>query len=356
MFKETEKLLERGVREGVFPCCVFGISAGETTLYLRAVGRLTYAPDAPVCTEDTLFDLASLTKIFVTTMVTLRFLERGLLSLDDTLPLFFEDTPADKAAITLGHLLTHTSGLPAHFLLSERPYPPTASSRAILQEPLSAPVGQVECYSCMGFILLGTILERVSGSSLETLFHREVSLPLGLSQNTGYHPATGPCAPTDYDQNGQLLCGTVEDENARYLGGISANAGLFSTAADVLKLGKMLGNGGMVQGSRYLFPETLALAYKNYTPGLCENRGLGFRLPGGENNFFGDYFAGAVGHTGFSGTSLVVAPTAGISMVLLTNRVHPTRENLAIHRFRRLVHNCARCEYATYTEQARREN
>jgi CubicO group peptidase (beta-lactamase class C family) len=200
----------------------------------------------------------------------------------------------------------------------------------------------------MGYILLGKILEKISGLPLDQLADEYVFRPLGM-KNTGYHPA-GTCAPTELDPaTGQCLQGIVHDENARFLKGISANAGVFSNIDDMITFVKMLALGG----NGYLSPATLAAALRNRTPdSKGEFRGLGFNLAGSPKSFLGDLVSPrAYGHTGFTGTSIAIDPATGLWVVLLTNRVCPTRANLKLTRIRHLVHNAAAAEASRLVSQ-----
>lgn len=235
--------------------------------------------------------------------------------------------------------MTHTSGIAAHFHLTDWTDDPAKAVDVILAQPLVARPGEATIYSCMGYILLGKILEQVGGQHLDRLARDWVFDPLGMTRTT-YRPE-GDIAPTEWDSiNGRLICGTVHDENARFLKGISANAGVFSDLDDMIRFAVMLACGGsQADGSAFLSPAMYRLATTNQTPGKSEHRGLGFQLAG-DGSFMGDLFpAGSFGHTGFTGTSLAVDPSSGLYVVLLTNRVNPTRDNLAIIRFRKIFHN-----------------
>jgi CubicO group peptidase (beta-lactamase class C family) len=188
----------------------------------------------------------------------------------------------------------------------------------------------------MGYILLGFILEKVYGKPLDKLAKEFVFAPLGMN-HTGYCPTGGNIAATEINAaTGLPLTGTVHDENARFMKGVSANAGLFSDAGDVMRFAAMLSSGG----TPLINPATLRLAIKDRTPGHDIHRGLGFHISGGPGSFMGDLFpAASFGHTGFTGTSLAVDPETGLYAVLLTNAVHPKRGNPAAQRFRRLFHN-----------------
>lgn len=336
-FDRVHQLIRQGLEQGAYPCAALAIGI-EDTLYLkRAYGA---------CSENTLFDIASVSKILSPTMIALRFLEDGLLRLYDCVGDFFPNAPSDKRGITIAQLMTHTSGIAAHFLLSDHTSDPEAAVRVILDQSLVQAPGGDPVYSCMGYILLGKILEKTGGAPLDVLAQKYVFDPLDMKHTT-YHPA-GDIAPTEKDPaTGKLLQGIVHDENARFLGGISANAGVFSDLNDMAAFAKMLACGGKRNdGTVYLSPATLRAALINRTPDSAgEFRGLGFNLAGSPRNFLGDLMSRrAYGHTGFTGTSIAIDPDTGLWVVLLTNRVCPTRENTALVRMRSLVHNAAAAE------------
>ncbi|MCL1796622.1 MAG: beta-lactamase family protein [Clostridia bacterium] len=327
-FAFVQAMLESAVAEGIFPAAAAAWGRGDRDPEYRYAGEAN---------ADTLFDVASLSKILGPTMLALKGLENGLLTLEDTVGDFLP-APPDKAGIKLRQLLTHTAGFEPTYRLDETVSDPALAAEDILRRPLQSS-GGAPVYSCIGFILLGMMLEARFAKPLDTLVRDEVFIPLGMGR-TGYGPLTGAaagaCAPTEADPvTGVAWRGTVHDENARFLGGVSGNAGIFSDIRDMARFAFMLAQGG----GDYLKPATLRAAIVNRTPGYPERRGLGFQLAGPET-FFGDLFPdSAFGHTGFTGTSLAVDPETGFYVVLLTNRVHPTRENVRHLRFRRALHN-----------------
>ena len=336
-FAKVHQLISQGLEQGAYPSAALAIGIGER-LYLKR----TYG----ACTADTLFDIASVSKILGATMIALRFLEEGKLRLYDTVETFFPEAPADKKGITILQLMTHTGGFPAHFYLSDYTSDPGQAAQVILAHPLDQAPGGDPVYSCMGYILLGRILEQVGGMSLDRLAQRYVFEPLAMTHTT-YRPE-GDIAPTEADPaTGIPLRGVVHDENARFLGGISANAGLFSDLNDMITFTKMLARGGKTEdGTFFLSPATLRAALQNRTPdSKGEFRGLGFNLAGSPRNFLGDLMGKrAYGHTGFTGTSIAIDPDTGLWVVLLTNRVCPTRANTRLVRMRSLIHNAAAAE------------
>lgn len=337
-----EKLIETGVADGAFPSAVAAVGKRGETLARACAGRL-YAPDGPAADFGTRYDMASLTKILAPTMLALLAVERGALTPLDAVGRFL-DAPEDKRDITVLQLMTHTGGFCPHFDLRAEASGPKDAPAAILRHPLAGTPGGMPRYSCMGYIALGKMLESLYGEPLDVLAKRDVFGPLGMA-HTGYLPEGGNIAATEVDpETGQALVGVVHDENARFLGGVSANAGVFSDIGDMARFAAMLaqGDGG------FLSPATLRFAIQNRTPGFNQHRGLGFQLGGTEGCFLGELLPPeSFGHTGFTGTSLAVDPATGFWAVLLTNRVNPTRENLKILRFRRAFHN------ALYTASAR---
>ncbi len=336
-FEQVHRLLQQGLEQGAYPSAALAIGMGEKICLKRTYGN---------CTEQTLFDMASVTKILSPTMIAFRFLEDGLLRLYDTVELFFPEAPAEKKEITILQLMTHTGGFVPDFQLVDYAASAEDVTRTLLEYPLEKAPGGEPNYSCMGYILLGKILERIGGAPLDVLAQNYVFGPMGMA-HTGYHPS-GDVAPTEMDPaTGKLICGMVHDENSRFQNGISANAGVFSDLNDMIRFAQMLAlEGRLPDGGRYLSPAMLKAALINRTPNSTgEFRGLGFNLAGSPRNFLGDLMSRrAYGHTGFTGTSIAVDPETGLWVVLLTNRVCPTRQNTKMIRIRSLVHNAAAAE------------
>ena len=336
-FEQVHRLLLQGLEQGAYPSAALAVGIGPIIYRKQTYGS---------CTENTIFDMASVSKILSATMIAFRFLEEGLLRLYDTVADFFPDAPNDKRNITVLQLLTHTGGFAAHFYISDHTSDPAEAAKVILEQPLDHAPGTAPMYSCMGYILLGKILEQIGGEPLDVLAQKYVFDPLGMT-HTGYHPEWD-IAPTELDPaTGKLIQGVVHDENARFLKGISANAGVFSDLNDMITFTKMLACGGRRDdGSFYLSPAMLNAALTNRTPNSTgEFRGLGFNLAGSPRIFLGDLMSPqAYGHTGFAGTSIAVDPDTGLWVVLLTNRICPTRANTKLVRMRSLIHNAAAAE------------
>ncbi|MEH1100144.1 serine hydrolase domain-containing protein [Micromonospora sp. CPCC 205561] len=284
---------------------------------------------------DTIFDLASVSKLF-TTIVTMQQVERGSVDLDAPVARYVPEFAAGgKEAVTVRMLLTHTSGLPAFTALWSRYPTPAERFAAALATPLAAGAtpGTRYVYSDLGLIALGVLVERVTGRPLARLVADGITVPLGMT-DTGYNPAPerrSRIAATEYQPYAGrgMVWGEVHDENAWSLGGVAGHAGVFSTAPDLALLCQALLNGGEHRGRRILRPDTVRTMLVNHNAALEQeypesDRGLGFEL----NKHW--YMMGlsspvSFGHTGFTGTSLVIDPLSHSFVVLLSNRVHPDR-------------------------------
>jgi CubicO group peptidase (beta-lactamase class C family) len=326
-------VLEDCVSRGLVPGAVAAVGTAGATLHRRAFGWAALTPERRRIDEGDLFDLASLTKVVVTTTLLLRFLEQGRLYLDQpvaaVLPAF---GAGGKEHVTFRHVLTHSSGLPAWKDLRLPQGNPEAPApiAAVLGEPLERPTRSAVVYSDLGFIALGAALSAVGGAPLERLARDEVLGPLGMAES-GYTPQPGArerCVATeDLPERGGVLAGVVHDDNAAVLGGVAGHAGLFSTCPDLERYCRAWLGQGRLDGVRLISPATVRLATRDQTGG-DSRRGLGWVLQ--PNPFWvpADLCSPlAYSHTGFTGTSLLLDPEAGIFAVLLTNRVHPTREN-----------------------------
>jgi len=342
----TQKLLDDGVNTGIFPGASLAVGTSTSVTYYYS-GVTTSLPGGSVVQQSTVYDIASLTKVFTTTS-TLLLMERGLLRLDDPVALFLPSfSRPDKQEITLRHLLTHTSGLAAHEPLYMTCRGPDELQSAIAATPLQHEPGKTVVYSCLGYIILGQALEKIYGASLATLLRQEICIPLGMAR-TGY---AGPSlsldlsnvAPTEMCAfRARMAWGEVHDENAYAQGGISGNAGVFSTVLDMATFAQALLCYGSCSESNIsiLSRATVKLATLNHTPGLNERRGLGWQHKTPRTPWCGDLAAeSSYGHTGFTGTSLWISPEQDLFVVLLSNRVHPTRDNNKHIRFRALIHN-----------------
>lgn len=342
-YRKVLDIVRGAVKAGRCPGAAAAVGCRSGILAEGCFGTAA-ALDEPFCpvTPDTIYDMASLSKVLAATTLYLQDFEDGTLSPQQTIGDFYPEAPADKRGLTLCQLMTHTSGLKPWIMLEKAARSPADADSAILQTPLAAAPGTQVLYSDLGFILLGRILEKHHGRPLTELARTRVFAPLGM-RDTGYFPDAGRCAPTERDPaTGRWLRGVVHDENARFLRGDSGNAGVFSTLRNMERYAAMLANGGRTENGVFLSKSILQQAARNHTPALCENRGIGFKLQGGENDFIGPEFgAAAFGHTGFTGTSLAVDPITGLYIVLLSNRVHPAREPNRYIGVREEVHRAA---------------
>ncbi|MCP3799876.1 serine hydrolase [Allokutzneria sp. A3M-2-11 16] len=278
---------------------------------------------------DTIFDMASISKLF-TSVVVMQQVERGKIDLDRTVASYLPAYAANgKEGIKVRQLLTHTTGMQP-FIPLWRDWPDKPSRiKAALESKLQQPPGTAYIYSDLNLITLAVLAEQVAGAPLDALVRNGVTDPLGMV-DTGYNPPKEKLhrvAATEFavvPPRG-MVRGEVHDENAWSLGGVAGHAGIFSTARDMAVFGQMVLNGGSYGGKRVLRPDTLRDMMVNYIPQFAPNqRGLGFEM---NQHWYMDGLSGqrTVGHTGFTGTSLVIDPTSRSVAVLLTNRVHPTR-------------------------------
>ena len=349
----VRRLLESAVDAGLAPGFVAGwIRAGEASASIVAMGDAVVGCPPTPATPATWFDLASLTKPLVVGTSSLLALRAGELSLDATVAEVLPETRGRELADrTVRQLLTHTSGLPAWapiYALGRR------DRSSIIESLCGLPVGEAGThvvYSCPGFILLGMILERVTGASLDRLFADRVLFPLGLEEQLAFRPDAGrPLAggarspdterslvierKLDPSRIPPVAAAEPDDGNARFLGGVAGNAGLFGTAAGVLGL-----TGVYLEGATLLTTRERALATADHTPGLEQARGLAWQLARSPGCSGGPALAStAFGHTGFTGTSVWVDPTRELAMTLLANRVHPGHRETDLHPLRRRFH------------------
>jgi beta-N-acetylhexosaminidase len=344
-------LLNGFVTAGAFPGGVLAVGHHDQ-LAVYPFGSLTRDAKAPKVTENTIYDMASLTKVMVTTTSAMMLVQQKRLDLDAPveryLPEFSAAAKSDpnaswRARITVRMLMLHDSGLPAHRDFYKEAKGHDAVLAKVLAEPLvHEPGTQVE-YSDLGFILLGEIIERLTGETLEQFAKGHIFAPLGMS-DTMYNPPTSlrpRIAPTEMDTDfrARLLRGEVHDENAFALGGVSGNAGLFSTAGDAAAFAQMLLNGGIYAHHRLLARATIQEFTAKQIVGDSA-RTLGWDVPTPPNSAAGHYFSSsAYGHTGFTGTSLWIDPERDLFVVLLTNRVNPTRANEQIRQVRPTIHD-----------------
>ncbi|GEL78572.1 serine hydrolase domain-containing protein [Tenuibacillus multivorans] len=291
--------------------------------------------------EDTIFDLASISKIFTTTAA-MKLYEEGYFELDDSvsehLPEFAEN---DKEDVTIRQLMTHTSGFPAWIPLYTQGDSREERVQIVLEHPLSNEPGDSYTYSDLNMITLGTLVERLSGQRLDEYVKEHITDPLGMD-DTMYNPPKSlkhRIAATEYQPyiDRGLVWGEVHDENAWSLDGVAGHAGVFSTASDVAKFAHMFINDGRYGGKRILKEETVKELVENQIPQFPgDDHGLGWEL--GQGWFMDALSEGTtLGHTGYTGTSIVINQNNDTIAILLTNRVHPTRDTVSTNPARRAL-------------------
>lgn len=359
MFHEAYAVLEKAIADSIFPGAQIAIVRDGQLLASRGFGRQTYDPNSPPVTTETIYDLASVTKVAATTLAAMSLWEQKKILLDipiksyvpefssgrsDTPPVRAGDPLRGKDSVTLRHLLTHSAGVHWWVDLWNKVSRPDSVIDYICQLPLDYHPGDSMIYSDLGIILAGKILETVTGQKLNDWVASQFYQPLGMT-NTMFNPPPAlrsRIAPTEIggSMNRGLIHGEVHDENAFFLGGISAHAGLFSTAEDLAALAQMLINGGIYRHRRFMSPAAVTYWTSRQRVPEWSTRALGWDTPADSASAAGDYFSpGSFGHTGFTGTSIWVDPTRKIAVILLTNRVHPTRQRGGIYPVRREFHN-----------------
>jgi CubicO group peptidase (beta-lactamase class C family) len=336
-----KELTMRWMNKGAFPGAVYLIARKGVVVAYEALGHAVKTPFTREMRKDTIFDMASLTKVMATATSIMTLVERGYISLKERVIDYFPDAKWRHKQITIWHLLTHTSGLP--------PFKPVHKLgrdgiiKAILNSEQLVEPGKRVIYSDLGYILLAEIVKEVSKKPLDVYSSENIFIPLGM-KDTMFNPPEhlkDRIAATEFCKwRERVLIGEVHDERAYALGGVAGHAGLFSTALDAAIFAQMFLNLGKYDHVRVLSPSTVKKMTKNHTKGMGARRGLGWLLNSRGVTSSGDLLSTkAYGHTGFTGTSLWIDPKLKLIVVLLTNRVHPTRENEMILRFRPLFHN-----------------
>ena len=348
-------IFTEAIHQRTFPGAAMGVAWGDPGKRRRIIqtyGHTTYSQENRV-DESTVYDLASLSKPLATTLAVLVLLRERRIQLSDRVSDIFPRTIPSLHRISVRDLLCHSAGFPAH-----RPYYLELAGLAeekrkealltlLAAEPLVYEPGSTSIYSDLGFMLLGLIVEKKSGLELARFFREKISAPLGLA-DTIFYCGTRPGntgkkihAPTEECPiRNTLLCGEVSDENCHALGGVAGHAGLFGTICGVLEMGVHLLDQwqGREEPQNYLASDLRQFLIRQDIPG--STWGLGFDTPSATGSSGGRYLAPtSAGHLGFTGTSFWIDPTRDLVMVLLSNRVHPSRENTRIKQFRPLFHD-----------------
>jgi CubicO group peptidase (beta-lactamase class C family) len=337
---ELHALVEEGRTNGYYPGAAYRVLRyPDQVLAEGVVGLAQVGPDVPV-TLGTIWDMASLTKPIATATSVLILAEAGKLHLEEEVGAFLPEGSPALTGITLRHLMTHVSGL--------RPYErfPAGTPRAEVLRRIRCserqrPPGTGYTYSDLGYILLGDVVESVTGKTEAEFAKERIYTPLGM-RDAGYRPdeSLKPRMALTRDPDLGVLSGVVHDPLSRMMGGISGHAGLFATLDDVTRFATMILGNGEAFGKRILGPAAVALMRKNHNPAGINGHTLGwFTRPNGylpTGDFLPD---DTFGHTGFTGTSLLLSPSLGLAAILLTNRVLYDKDATPFLRFRRVFHN-----------------
>jgi len=326
----VDGIVEDAIRDGQIPGAVVLIGHDGEVTYRKAFGERALEPRREAMTVDTIFDMASSTKVIATTTAVMQLVEKGQVRVNEPvanyLPEFAEN---GKEEITVRELLTHFSGLPEDLDLSQSwEGRETALRMAYTEKPISTP-GSRFLYSDVNFIVLGALIERVSGMPLNEYCLKNIFVPLKMMHTRFLPPAAWlpEIAPTQYDEHGKMLRGVVHDPTARRMGGVAGHAGVFSTADDVAKFAQAL-----LDGAGILSPLTIEKMTTPQQPPTAQVlRGFGWDIDSPFSSNRGDLLpVGSFGHTGFTGTSLWIDPTTQTFIIVLTNAVHPRGKGSAV--------------------------
>ena len=321
-----DRIVMRGINAGGYPGASVVIGRNGYAVYQKGFGKLGWTTSSARVTADrSIYDLASLTKVVGTTTAAMVLYDQGRLELDAPVSTYLPAFSGGwKDSVTVRHLLTHRSGLPAGRDLWRIARTPDEARAAVLSTNLECRPGQCYIYSDLGADVLGFVIEAIAGESLDVFLHDKVFEPLGMN-DTFFRPAdsvTYRIAPTEIaPPRGYPLKGEVHDENAYALGGVAGHAGLFSTAADLSIFAQMMLNGGSYNGVRVVSDTTVAL----FTRRAAGTRALGWDTADGDGGSGKFLDSRAYGHTGYTGTSIWIDPERQMFVLLLTNRVHAAR-------------------------------
>ena len=339
MKDSLQHLLDRAVRDSAFPGAMLVVGRRDRVIATVSAGHLDWK-ESPAPDVHTLWDMASLTKVTATTSSVMQLVDQQKVDVNAPVQKYLPDwTGPNKDKVLIRHLLTHSSGLPAWRPLYKEATNAEQAMQLVYQTPLDTLPGARFLYSDLNFILLGEVVRRVSGQRLDEYTRDHVFGPLKMT-DTQFNPDKSlvpRIAPTEVDPWRQRqIRGEVHDENAFILGGVAGHAGLFSTAADVTRLCQAYLNGGTLDGVRIWSPETVKLFTTVYDS-TFSNRAFGWETPNGTNSAGRIMRRPAFGHTGFTGTSYWIDPANDLFVILLTNRVNPTRQNTKIGGVRQAV-------------------
>jgi len=334
-----DSIMRAGIRGGAAPGGTLAVGRFGPLVHIAGYGRLDTAIASAPVDSNTIYDMASLTKVIATTTAAMMLEEQGLLDLDRTVASYIPELNApDKAAITMRMIVTHRGGFEAFAPLFRTFRGRDQYLQQINLRPLKSVPGTETVYSDWDMILTQLVIEKITGMPLDRFVHEKIFGPLGM-KNTMYTPPAdlrARIAPTEIDTaRGGLVWGKVHDENADAMGGVAGHAGLFSSASDLAVFAQMLLNGGEYGGVRIVHPETVARWTARQGKG--SSRALGWDTPS-KGSSSGHFFSPrSFGHTGFTGTSIWIDPERSLFVILLTNRVDPTRANTRHEPLRRAI-------------------
>jgi CubicO group peptidase (beta-lactamase class C family) len=343
VFQRAFDVLNNAVKEKQIPSAVAVIGLNGKVAGKHSVGDFISDDKVYPTKLDTIYDCASLTKVVVTLPLVLILIEKGLLSLEESVASFIPSFSSHgKSLVTIQHLLTHTSGLTSYRRMNSQRLSVEQIKEEIYHQALDYTPGSKVVYSDLGFIVLGEIISNVLQLSLDKAAHKFIFEPLGM-KDTLFCPPTElreRISPTEYrEAKGSYQWGEVHDENATALGGVCGHAGLFSTAVDLANYASMWLMKGKWGNRQLIESASVKTAISNYTSHLSSARGLGWVLKGDSFDASGDQLSDfCFGHTGFTGTSIWIDPKLNLYIILLTNRVHFGRET-SINELRTCFHN-----------------
>ena len=354
-FIHVDKVINNAIEDKSFPGAVVLVWKDGKTIYEKSFGNYTYDSSSPKVKTNTLFDLASLTKVVATTTAAMICYDRKLFSLDDEVVKYIPEFGINgKENITIMNLLIHNSGLPAWKKFYGRNLNYDDVINEIYSSELEYKTGEKTVYSDLGIITLGKIIEKVTGKSLDNFCEDEIFNPLKMV-STFYTPDDSLkklCAPTETDSYWRMktLQGEVHDETSAMLNGVAGHAGLFSTAGDLAKLMSVLLNNGKINQKIFIQQNTIELFTKRVSDE--STRAIGWDTKSDSGSSAGNYFSkNSFGHTGYTGTSIWADPDRNLFVIFLTNRVFPTRENTKIQKVRPQLHNAVIKSIEKFDEQ-----
>ena len=325
-----DQTIQDAIAQGKLPGAVLLVGHDGQIVYRKAYGNRAVYPRVEAMTLDTVFDLASLTKVIATTSSLMKLFEEGRFRLNDRITDYIPEFQGGHSNITIRNLFTHFSGLKPDVPLVPAWSGYQTGMTLAYTDPPDGPPGARYVYSDINFLMLGELVHRLSGQMLNDYARDRVFQPLGMKETTFQPPASlvSRIAPTERTPaDGPPLRGVVHDPTARYMGGVAGHAGLFSTADDLARFAQMMINGGELNGVRVFSPLTIQkFTEPQSPPDQTILRGLGWDIDSPHSGNRGELFPiGSFGHTGFTGTSIWIDPSTKTFVILLANSVHPVQ-------------------------------